>query len=139
MFRVQSELNVALARWLPLKGYLDSTSATCVALRKVGGFGFDSLTSSLSAGRVGVRTPFLASNPMGQGHAPGSDAESEPNRSPNRIRTRERQSEPNPAAGARKSNRIRFLGPRNEPNSNFGFGTESESEPRQRESSVGTY
>ena len=62
--------------------------------------------------------------------APGSDAESGPNRSPNRIRTRERRTEPNPAAGARKPNRIRFLDAETEPNPVFGPAKRTEFELR---------
>lgn len=62
--------------------------------------------------------------------APGSDAESEPNRSPNRIRTRERQSEPNPTVVARKPNRIRFLDAETEPNPVFGPAKRTEFELR---------
>ena len=50
---------------------------------------------------------------------------------PNRIRPRGRANRTESGSWMLKPNRIRFLGPRNEPNSNFGFGTESESEPRQ--------
>ena len=62
----------------------------------------------------------------------GLRTESEPGKgNPNRIRPRGRANRTESGSWMLKPNRIRFLGPRNEPNSNFGFGTESESEPRQ--------
>ena len=71
--------------------------------------------------RTGLRTK----NPN-----PGSPIRTESGR---RCRGPGYKGEPNPAPDARETNRIRFLRPRNEPNSNsnLGFGIESEPEPRQ--------